>query len=122
VSVAQAVPGEVRLFDHLFTGEDPDDAPEGRDFTANLNPSSQEILTGCMLEPALADVKPGERYQLLRQGYYCVDPDSKEGRRVFNRTVGLVDSWARIQAKERGEGGRRERRHPQAAAGKEETK
>jgi glutaminyl-tRNA synthetase len=121
VSAAHAIPAEVRLFDHLFTKENPDDAPEGQDFRANLNPRSQETLTGCMLEPSLATVRPGDRVQFLRQGYFCVDPDSTE-HLVFNRTVGLVDSWAKIQAKERGGGGgRRDRSRAPSDAGKEET-
>jgi glutaminyl-tRNA synthetase len=121
VSAAHAIPGEVRLFDHLFTKEDPEDAPEGSDFTANINPRSLETLTGCMLEPGLSEARPGERFQLLRQGYFRVDEDSG-ARLVLNRTVGLVDSWGKIQARERGEGGRRDRRRAPGEAPKEEER
>ena len=89
VSAAHAVDGEVRLYDNLFTKEDPNQVAEGQDFTANLNPKSLEILTGCKLEPSLADAAPGDRYQFERLGYFCVDPDSTPGKPVFNRTVTL---------------------------------
>jgi len=98
VSAAHAVPAEVRLYDHLFTKADPDEAPEGEDFHANLNPASLEVLTGCMLEPALAAVRPGETVQFERLGYFC--PDSRDWRPeapVFNRTVTLRDTWAKIE-------------------------
>jgi len=98
VSAAHAVPGEVRLYDHLFTREDPEDAPEGRDFIANLNPRSLEVLDDCRLEPALAGKPAGFRCQFERLGYFCVDPDSTPARPVFNRTVGLRDTWRRLQA------------------------
>jgi glutaminyl-tRNA synthetase len=121
VSAAHALSAEVRILEHLFTKENPDDAPEGQDYRANLNPRSQETLTGCMVEHTLSTARPGDRFQFLRQGYFCADPDSAE-RLVFNRTVGLVDSWAKIQAKELGEGGgRRGRGRAPADAGKEET-
>ena len=97
VSAAHAVNAEVRLYDNLFTKEDPSDVPEGRDFTANLNPNSLEVLTGAKLEPSLASAKPGDRYQFERLGYFCVDPDSKPGALVFNRTVPLRDTWAKIE-------------------------
>jgi glutaminyl-tRNA synthetase len=70
---------------------------EGQDFTANLNPNSLEILTSCKVEPGLAGAVPGSRYQFERQGYFCVDPDSSAGKLVFNRTVGLRDTWAKIE-------------------------
>jgi len=102
VSAAHAVPAEVRLYDRLFLKEDPDDVQEGQDFLANLNPHSLEVLTGCWVEPSLADAKPGSIYQFERQGYFCVDPDSARGTLVFNRAVSLRDEWARIEKAQRG--------------------
>jgi glutaminyl-tRNA synthetase len=96
VSAAHAINAEVRLYDHLFIKPDPSDVEEGQDFLANLNPNSLEILSG-KLEPSLATVMPGERYQFERQGYFCADPDSAPGQPVFNRTVALRDTWAKIQ-------------------------
>ena len=94
VSAEHAVPITARLYGHLFTKENPDDAPEGQDFMANLNPNSLEVLTGCMAEPAIASAKPGDRFQFLRQGYFHVDPiDSKDGDIVVNLIVGLRDTW-----------------------------
>jgi len=97
VSAAHAIPAEVRLYDHLFTRENPDDVAEGADFRSNLNPNSLESVTSARLEPALAGAKPGERFQFERLGYFCVDPDSSGDKPVFNRTVTLRDTWARIQ-------------------------
>jgi len=88
VSAVHAIPAEVRLYDHLFLDEYP-----GED--ATVNPNSVVYLTHCMVEPSLAAAKPGDRFQFLRQGYFCVDPDSTDKRLVFNRTVGLKDSWAK---------------------------
>ncbi len=99
VSAAHAVDAEVRLYDYLYTKADPSDAPEGQDFTANLNPNSEIVLTGCKVEPGLAESRPGDRFQFLRQGYFCTDPDSAPGRLVFNRTVGLRDAWAKMEKK-----------------------
>jgi glutaminyl-tRNA synthetase len=99
VSAAHAIPAEIRLYDNLFTRENPDDAPEGQDFTANLNPNSLEVLTSAKLEPSLADASPADRFQFERLGYFCVDRDSKPGHPVFNRTVGLRDTWAKIEKK-----------------------
>ncbi|HHI03475.1 MAG TPA: glutamine--tRNA ligase/YqeY domain fusion protein, partial [candidate division Zixibacteria bacterium] len=99
VSVEHAVDAEIRLYDRLFVKENP---LEDEDFIANLNQDSLEILNSCKLEPSLATAKPGEYYQFLRQGYFCVDSeDSKLGEIVFNRTVGLRDSWAKIQRGEK---------------------
>ena len=84
----------MRIYDHLFLKEDSSDLPEGGEFTENLNPDSLRTVTA-KVEPSLADAKPGNRFQFLRQGYYCVDPDSQPGMPVFNRTVALRDSWAR---------------------------
>ena len=100
VSQGHAVEAEVRLYDHLFAKEDPNDAPEGQDFRANVNPESLTALTGCKLEPSLKDAAPGDRFQFMRTGYFCVDNrDSKPGVPVFNRTTGLRDSWAKIAKK-----------------------
>jgi len=97
VSAEQAGEAEARLYDHLFVKADPDEVDEGSDFLANLNPNSLEALTSCKVEPSLASAKPGDRYQFLRLGYFCVDPDSSNERLVFNRTVSLYDSWAKIE-------------------------
>jgi glutaminyl-tRNA synthetase len=97
VSAAHALPAEVRLYDHLFTVPDPDNVPEGADWKENLNPNSLEVLTGCMVEPNLAGAAAGSRHQFLRHGYFCVDPDSGGNRLVFNRTVSLRDTWAKIE-------------------------
>src|SRR5580692_9391108 len=99
VSAAHAVNAEVRIYENLFTREDPNQTEEGQDFTASLNPKSLEVLTDCKLEPSLADPTPGSRYQFERLGYFCVDPDSKPGKPVFNRTVALKDTWAKIEKK-----------------------
>ena len=96
VSAAHAIPAEVRLYDHLFVQADPDDVPEGEDFTATLNPHSLETLTACQAEPSLAGAAAGSRYQFERQGYFCADPDTTPDRLVFNRTVPLRDTWAKI--------------------------
>jgi len=96
VSARHAVPAEVRLYDNLFTKENPDDAPQGSDFTANINPHSLEVLTDCRVEPSLKGAPALSRYQFERIGYFCVDPDSGPGRLVFNRTVPLRDKWAKI--------------------------
>ena len=98
VSAAHAVDAEVRLYDNLFTVENPNDAPEGQDFTANLNPNSLEIVRA-KLEPSLATAAPANRYQFERLGYFCVDPDSTPQNLVFNRTVTLRDAWAKIEKK-----------------------
>jgi len=97
VSAQHAIDAEVRLYEHLFTKENPDDTDEGQDFAANLNPDSLEVLTGCKVEPSLAQSKPLDRYQFERLGYFCVDPDSADGKPVFNRTATLRDVWAKIQ-------------------------
>jgi glutaminyl-tRNA synthetase len=99
VSAAHAIDAEVRLYDHLFARENPSDDSEGLDFTAHLNPNSLEILTSCKLEPALRGAEKGSRYKFERLGYFCADPDSAPGRLVFNRTVALRDTWAKIEKK-----------------------
>ncbi|SDC60913.1 glutamine--tRNA ligase/YqeY domain fusion protein [Williamwhitmania taraxaci] len=98
VSAQHAVKAEVRLFDRMFLGENPEDVPEGQDWKINLNPDSLKVVTG-YLEPSLAEAKNLEKFQFERIGYFCVDKDSKPGKPVFNRTTTLKDSWAKISAK-----------------------
>jgi len=97
VSAEHALKAEVRLYDNLSSKENPDDVAEGRDFTSNLNPNSLEILPCCYVESSLADAEPASHFQFERLGYFCVDPDSSKAKLVFNRTVGLRDTWAKIQ-------------------------
>ncbi|MBG3876500.1 glutamine--tRNA ligase/YqeY domain fusion protein [Desulfovibrio oxamicus] len=99
VSAAHALHAEVRLYEHLFSVENPNAAEEGKTFVDYLNPDSLKTVTA-MLEPALADVAPGTRVQFERIGYFCADKDGTPGKPVFNRTVGLRDSWAKIEKKE----------------------
>ena len=99
VSAAHAVDAEVRIYETLFTKEDPNEVAEGGDFTDNLNPNSLEVVTGAKLEPGLADAAPGSKYQFERLGYFCADLDSAPGKPVFNRTVALRDTWAKIEKK-----------------------
>ena len=105
VSAQHAVDADVRLYDYLFTKANPDDAPEGQDFMSNLNPASLEVLTGCKVEPGLATAKSGAKFQFERQGYFCVDPDTTAGRLVFNRSVSLRDTWAKIEKAQKGQEG-----------------
>jgi glutaminyl-tRNA synthetase len=100
VSAAHALDAEVRLYENLFTKEDPNQVEEGQEFTANLNPNSLEIVASAKLEPSLANAAVGSRYQFERLGYFCVDPDSKAGKLVFNRTVALKDTWAKVEKKQ----------------------
>jgi glutaminyl-tRNA synthetase len=88
---------EVRLYDNLFTRENPADETEGQDFTGYLNPRSLEVLTACKLEPGLRGATPGSGFQFERLGYFCADPDSTRDKPVFNRTAGLRDTWAKIE-------------------------
>jgi glutaminyl-tRNA synthetase len=97
VSAAHAIDSEVRLYDKLFSKEDPNQVEEGQEFTANLNPQSLEVIAHAKLEPSLANAPVEGRYQFERLGYFCVDPDSEPGRPVFNRTVALKDTWAKIE-------------------------
>jgi glutaminyl-tRNA synthetase len=99
VSTKHAISAEIRLYSHLFTKADPYDVAEGEDVLSNLNPNSLEILLGAKLEPSLASAKPGDHFQFERVGYFCVDPDSTSDKLVFNRTLPLKDSWAKIQKK-----------------------
>ncbi len=96
VAAASAVPAEVRLYEQLFNAREPG---AGHDYLDDLNPSSVTVLTGCQLEPSLAALPADTAVQFERQGYFCLDPDSRPGAPVFNRTVGLRDSWAKIQAR-----------------------
>jgi len=102
VSAAHALEAEVRLYDKLFTKPNPNQVEEGQDFTANLNPNSLEVLRGCQLEPSLATAAVGSRHQFERLGYFCVDPDSTPGKLVFNRTVALKDTWAKVAQRGKG--------------------
>jgi len=101
VSAAHAIGAEVRVYDNLFSNPDPNDVPDGQDFTANLNPSSLEVVLSAKLEPSLKEAMAGGRYQFERLGYFCADTDSKPGRLVFNRTVALKDTWARVEKKQK---------------------
>ncbi|HVO63983.1 MAG TPA: glutamine--tRNA ligase/YqeY domain fusion protein [Terriglobales bacterium] len=102
VSAKHAVDAEVRLYEKLFTKPDPNEAEEGKDFTANLNPNSLEIVREAKVEPSLSNPVVESRYQFERIGYFCADPDSKPGKPVFNRTVALKDTWAKIEKGQRG--------------------
>jgi glutaminyl-tRNA synthetase len=97
VSAEHSLSAEVRLYEHLFTKEYPDDIEEGADWKDNLNLNSLEILNSCRVEPCLKSARPGARYQFERMGYFCVDPDSSDEKLVFNRTVSLRDEWERIK-------------------------
>ena len=99
VSAAHAIDAEVRIYDKLFTKEDPNQVEEGQEFTANLNSGSLEVIAQAKLEPSLGNAPVGGRYQFERLGYFCVDPDSTPGRPVFNRTVALKDTWAKVEKK-----------------------
>ena len=99
VSAAHAIDAEVRIYDRLFTKEDPNDVEEGQEFTANLSPTSLEVITSAKLEPSLLNAPVQARYQFERLGYFCVDSDSKPSHLVFNRTVALKDTWAKVEKK-----------------------
>jgi glutaminyl-tRNA synthetase len=99
VSAAHAIDAEVRLYDNLFSNPDPNDVPAGKDFTANLNSNSLEVVANAKLEPSLKNAKAGGRFQFERLGYFCVDPDTTPDKLVFNRTVALKDTWAKVEKK-----------------------
>ena len=99
VSAAHSLDAEVRIYDTLFTKEDPNQIADGQEFTANLNPASLEVIAQAKLEPSLANAQVESRYQFERLGYFCVDPDSRPGELVFNRTVALKDAWAKVEKK-----------------------
>ena len=99
VSAAHAISAEVRIYDKLFTKPDPSDFEEGGSVLDNLNPNSLVVLTSAKLEPSLANARLEDRFQFERVGYFCLDPDSTPGNLVFNRTLPLKDSWAKIEKK-----------------------
>ena len=104
VSADHAVDAEVRLYENLFLKEDPNAVEEGKTFLDNLNPNSLEVLTNCKLERSLAKAEAGDRFQFERLGYFCVDPDTTSERLVFNRTVPLRDTWAKIESRGKANG------------------
>lgn len=97
VEAESAVPIEVRLYDRLFTVPDPEAGGDGEDWKSFINPDSLKVVRGCMAEPSILDAKPGDKVQFERTGYFCMDPDSRDGMPVFNRTVSLRDSWAKAE-------------------------
>ena len=97
VSAKHAVESEVRLYDRLFSTENPSKVEDGQDFTANLNPDSLEVIESAMVEPSLADVTVGDRFQFMRNGYFVKDIDSTEEKPVFNRIISLRDTWSKMQ-------------------------
>jgi glutaminyl-tRNA synthetase len=99
VAESHALPAEIRLYDSLFSKANPEDVNEGEDYRSNLNPKSVEVLTEARVEPSLATAKPGDNFQFERLGYFCVDPDAQNGKLVFNRSVSLKDTWAKVQKK-----------------------
>ncbi len=111
VSAARALPVEVRLYDHLFTKENPYDVEEGEDYLANLSPDSEKLNKVALVEPSLKELPVGETVQFERVGYFCLDPDTTADKLVFNRTVTLRDTWAKItQNKQKRERKQRSRR------------
>ncbi len=99
VSAEHAIDAEVRVYETLFSKENPNDVPEDQDFTVNLNPKSLEVITGAKLEPSLRHATVGDRFQFERLGYFALDPESTLEMPVFNRTVALRDTWAKVEAK-----------------------
>jgi glutaminyl-tRNA synthetase len=104
VSAQHAVDAEVRVYENLFTKANLAQVEEGKDVLDYLNPNSVEVISHAKLEPSLANATPGSRYQFERLGYFCADPDSEPGGLVFNRTVALKDSWAKVEKKQGGKG------------------
>jgi glutaminyl-tRNA synthetase len=102
VSATHAVDAEVHIYEHLFNQENPGEVEEGKDVLDNLNSNSLEVISDGKVEPSLANAAPGNRYQFERLGYFAVDPDSKPGKLVFNRTVALKDTWAKVEKKQGG--------------------
>jgi glutaminyl-tRNA synthetase len=100
VSAEHAVDAEVRIYENLFSKENPSEVEDGQDVLSNLNPNSLEVISRAKIEPSMSNAEPGGRYQFERLGYFCVDPDSKPGKPVFNRTVALKDAWARVEKKQ----------------------
>jgi glutaminyl-tRNA synthetase len=99
VSAAHAVECEARLYETLFTKENPNETEEGQEFTVNLNPHSLEVVSGAKVEPSVKDAAIGSRYQFERLGYFCLDADSTSAKLVFNRTIALRDSWSKIEGR-----------------------
>ncbi len=99
VSASHAVKTEVRVYENLFINENPEETEEGKDFLSNINPESLKVLTNCLAEPSVKEAGHFDNFQFLRQGYFCVDPDSTKDKLVFNRTVSLRDTWAKIEKK-----------------------
>jgi glutaminyl-tRNA synthetase len=99
VSAAHVISAQVRLYDKLFSNPNPQDVPEGGSFLDNLDPNSLEVVADAKLEPSLAEAKVGTPYQFERVGYFCLDPDSTAEKLVFNRTLALKDTWAKIEKK-----------------------
>ena len=99
VSAKHAIPAEIRLYDRLFSKENPNQVEADQDYKDSLNPNSVELLTDCLVEPSLAGGQPGDSYQFLRRGYFCIDQDSNDQQLVFNRSVSLRDTWAKVQKK-----------------------
>ena len=104
VSAQHALDAEVRIYENLFTKANLAQVEEGKDVLDYLNPNALEVIPHAKLEPSLAKATPGSRYQFERLGYFCSDPDSKPGALVFNRTVALKDSWAKVEKKQGGKG------------------
>ena len=100
VSAEHAVDAEVRIYENLFSKENPSEVEDGQDVLSNLNPNSLEVISRAKIEPSMSNAEAGGRYQFERLGYFCVDPDSKPGKPVFNRTVALKDAWARVEKKQ----------------------
>ena len=99
VSARHGTPAEIRLYDRLFNHPTPDAAKDGGDFTDHINPDSLRTLTQCVVEPSVANAKAGDGFQFEREGYFCLDREQVHGKPVFNLTVGLRDSWAKIEKK-----------------------
>src|SRR5262249_43480216 len=100
VSASQSLAAPVRMYDYLFSQPDPDEVPAGQNYLVNLNPNSLEVLAAARPAPSLADAQSGQRFQFERNGYFIADAiDSKRGKPVFNRTVTLKDTWAKIEQK-----------------------
>jgi glutaminyl-tRNA synthetase len=103
VSIPHALDAEVRMYDRLFTVPNPSKVEDGKTFLDYLNPNSLRILSGCKVEPSLTKARPGDHYQFERKGFFCMDPDSSADHLVFNLTVPLRDTWAKIEVKQKGD-------------------
>jgi glutaminyl-tRNA synthetase len=114
VSAEHALDAEVRLYEHLFTKEDPSEVEEGQDFTANLNPNSLTVNLNAKVEPSMRGAAAGTRIQFERLGYFCVDSDSTEDKLAINRTVTLKDAWVKVQQQQGKQGQKKEKRNPES--------